>query len=64
MCVLVCVSVPRLLLTSSMMWCDTAVLWQLYVVGIVNGRGLSIDMRHGNQPNKSKLVLYKAVNSL
>ena len=29
------------------------------VVGIVNVRGLSIHTRHGNNPNKSKLVLYK-----
>ena len=29
------------------------------VVGIVNGRGISIHTRHGNQPNKGKLTLYK-----
>ena len=27
------------------------------VVGIVNGRGLGIDTRHGNQPNKKAAVL-------
>ena len=35
---------------------------QLYVaavVGIISRCGLSIDMHHGNQPNKSKLELYK-----
>ena len=29
------------------------------IVGIVSRRGLRIKARHRNQPNKSKLVLYK-----
>ena len=29
------------------------------IVGIVSRRGLRIEARHKNQPNKSKLVLYK-----
>ena len=29
------------------------------VVGIGSGRDVSIYMRHGNKPNKSKLALYK-----
>ena len=28
-----------------------------FVVGIVDGHGFGIDMRRGNQPNKSKLAL-------
>ena len=31
------------------------------VGGIVNGHGLGIDTRRGNQPNKSKIALYKAL---
>ena len=31
------------------------------VVVIVSKRGVSIDAHHGNQPNKSKLVLFKAL---
>ena len=29
------------------------------IVGIVSSRGLRIEVRHRNQPNKSKLMLYK-----
>ena len=29
------------------------------IVGIISRRGLRIEMRHRNQPNKSKLALYK-----
>ena len=29
------------------------------VVGIISRRGLKIEVHHRNQPNKSKLVLYK-----
>ena len=29
------------------------------VVGTISRHGLSIDAHHGNQPNKSKLALYK-----
>ena len=32
------------------------------VIGIVNGHGLSIEARHRNKPNISKLVLYKPLN--
>ena len=39
-CVCVC---PRLLITIGVMWHDITI-----VVGIVNGYGLGIDMRHGN----------------
>ena len=31
------------------------------LVGIVNGCDLGIDTRRGNQPNKSKLALYKVL---
>ena len=65
-CVYVCVLCPppRLLITSGMMWCDMDMFYSCYmviVVGIVNGHGLGIDMHHGNYPNKSKLVLHKAL---
>ena len=33
------------------------------VVGISSERDVSIDMRRGNLPNKSKLVLYKQLLS-
>ena len=31
------------------------------IVVIVSKRGINIDAHHGNQPNKSKLVLFKAL---
>ena len=31
------------------------------VVSIVNGRGFGIDTCHGNQPDNTKLALYKAL---
>ena len=31
------------------------------LVGIVNGRDPGINKLHGNQPNKSKVTLYKAL---
>ena len=31
------------------------------IVGIISRRGLTIEARLGNQPNKSKLVLYKSL---
>ena len=51
----VCVSAPRLLITSGVMWCDIdsrRLVKQVYscymatVVAIVNGRGLGIDTCH------------------
>ena len=60
---------PRLLLTSGVMWHDKdptvkLALQLLYtyvatVVSIVSVDSLSIDVHHRNQPNKSKLDLYK-----
>ena len=34
--------------------------YMTFVVDIISMCGLSIDTHHRNQPNKSKLVLYKA----
>ena len=34
------------------------------VVGIVSRRGLTIEACHKNQPNKSKLALYKPLHPL
>ena len=31
------------------------------VVVIISKRGINIDAHHGNQPNKNKLVLFKAL---
>ena len=47
MCVFVCVcvSAPRLLITSGVMWYD---IDMAAVVGIVNGHGISIHMCRGN----------------
>ena len=57
-CVDVCVCLPpRLLLTSVMMWRDYVYkLYSIYiasVVGMVSGRGLSIDAHCRKQSNKS-----------
>ena len=58
---------PRLLLTSGMIWTTYNWLNKFYscymvmVAIIVNGRGLDINRRHGNLPNKIKLALYKAL---
>ena len=63
-CVFVCLP-TRLLITSDMIWTSNDWLNKFYscymvtVVGIVDGCGLGIDMCHGNQSNKSKLMLYK-----
>ena len=68
-CVCVCVSAPRLLITSDVMWCDidpydwlnkSYGFYMAAVVGIDSGSSdVSIYTRSGNQPNKSKLALYK-----
>ena len=59
-------SAPRLLITSGMIRiphdCMVKQVLQLHVaavVGIISRCGLSIDPHHRNQPNKSKLELYK-----
>ena len=68
----VCVSTSRVLVTSVLMWRDMDLhtydwLTKFYsslmaaVVNIVSGHGLSIDVRHANQPNKSKLLFYKPI---
>ena len=70
MSVCMCVCLPlRLLITSSMMWCDieTSYNWlnNFYgfyvavVIDIVSRRDISIDMCCGNQPNISNPTLYK-----
>ena len=54
------------------MWCDVDPIWlvkinEFYgfymaaVVDIVSGHDVSIRTCRGNQPNKSKLVLYKSL---
>ena len=61
----VCVSALRLLIASGMIW--TPIDWlnklySFYVAAIVNNiskRGLTIEVRHKNQPNKRILALYK-----
>ena len=66
-CVFVCPPL-RLLITSGVMWCDidpydwSNKFYGFYMaaaVGIVSGHGISIHTCCGNQPNKSKLVLFK-----
>ena len=69
MCVHVCMcACPRLLITSGVMWCDVdpydwlKKFYRSYmaaVVGIASMHGLKIDGHRRNQPNKSKLALYK-----
>ena len=63
-----CVSAPRLLITSGVMWCDIDPydwlnkfygFYMTAVFGIASGRGIGIHTRRGNQPNKSKLAMYK-----
>ena len=65
-CTFVCVCLlPRLLITSSMIWTPYDWLNKFYslymaaIVSIISRRGLTIEARHRNQPNKSKLSLYK-----
>ena len=55
-CLCMCLS-PRLLITSGVMW--TIYLYITAIVSIISRRGLRIEACHCNQPNKSKLVLYK-----
>ena len=66
-CVCVCPP-PRLVITSGVMWHDMDPydwLNKYYsfcmaaIVGIVSRRGLRIEACHRNQPNKSKIALYK-----
>ena len=63
-----CVSAPRIVITSGMMWRDMDPydwLKKVYsfnmaaVVNISSRRGLTIEEHHRNQHNKSKLVLCK-----
>ena len=65
-CVCVCVSVcppPKLVITSGVIWTLFDWLNKFYsfciaaLVGIVIRPGLTIEMSHRNQPNKSKLVV-------
>ena len=70
-CVRVCVCVcppPRLVITSGVIWCDMDPYDWLNkhysfctaaIVDIVSSCGLRIGARRTNQPNKSKLALYK-----
>ena len=61
---------PRLVVTinySGMIWTPYDWFNNFYIcymatnIGVINGRGLGIDMCRGNQPNKSKVALYKAL---
>ena len=60
-----CVSAPRQLITSGVIWTSYDWLNKLYsfyvaaLVGIVSRHGLSIDAWFENQANKHKLALYK-----
>ena len=63
-CKFVCVhvSTPRLLITSGKIctpydWLNK--FYNFYVATLVGVVGLSINACHGNQPNKSKLALFK-----
>ena len=66
----VCVSTPMLLLTSGMIWILYDWLNKLYsfymatVFGIISRYGFRIKACCRNQPNKTKLVLYKMLLSL
>ena len=68
--VYVYVSAPRLLITSGMIWTPYDWLNKFYsfymaaVVVIDDGRGLTVEACRINQPNKSKLLLYKLLLSL
>ena len=68
MCTCLCMCPPlRLLITSGVIWSPYDWLNKFYscymasAVGIINGPGLGIDTHRGNQPDKSKLALYKAL---
>ena len=66
----VCVSAPRLLITSGVIWTPYDWLNKFYsfymaaVVVIDDGCGLTVEAHRINQPNKSKLLLYKPLLSL
>ena len=70
MCACVCVPTLRLLITSGMIWTPydwLNKLWSFYIAAVVifsSGSGLRIQACHRNQPNKSKLELYKPLLSL
>ena len=52
-----CVSTPRLILTSGMMWCDEDPMWlvkqALATACIISGYGISNDVQFRSQSNKS-----------
>ena len=60
----------RLLITSGVIWTPYDWLIKLcgfYIVVVVfidDGHGLGVEVRHINQPNKSKLSLHKPLLSL
>ena len=64
-CAHVCVSAPKLLITSCIIWTQYDWLNKFYsfymaaAVVISSGCDLRIEAHCGNQPNKSKPVLYK-----
>ena len=64
-CICICVSVPRLLITSGAIWTQYDWLHKSYsfyvavLVSIITKHGLSIDAHRQNQPSKHKLSLYK-----
>ena len=70
LCVYVCVCPPpMLLITSGVIWNPYDWLNKFYsfymgsIVIIDDGRGLKVEVCHINQPNKSKLLLYKLLLS-
>ena len=70
MCLCVCVSSLRLLITSGVIWSPYDWLNKFYsfymaaVVVIDDGHGLTVEAHRTNQRNKSKLSLYKLLLSL
>ena len=71
-CICVCLP-PRLLITSGVMWHDMDSIWLVnqalwLLCGscslIDDKRGLIFELHHINQPNESKLPLYKPLPSL
>ena len=70
-CVCMCVCLPlRLLITRGVIWTPYDWLNKFYsfymaaVVVINDGRGLTVEARRINQPDKSELLLYKPLLSL
>ena len=61
---MLCLSAPRLLITSGMIYTPYDWLNKFYsfykpdVVSIISVRGFTIEARHRKQTNKTKLVLY------